>query len=673
MRTVIVGSALFGCLAGLGEAARLALLGHRPDQLIPLAGYGVLVDSSLFALLGGLAAVAWRLVCRIRGVPRQAGWLRAVPTLVGLLTASGLVLLSSGRATPSPSAWSAARVNEAVAVALGVVGLGALGWLSVRWARQGPLAGRPVLEVALAACVGLAVLAVGQDLYVHGLGASHAPPSRPDEPAASVPRVQAARPAAVDAPKQASGSPEARGEPMDLLPAESGTLPRSAVGAREAPIGPDRPNVLLITVDTLRADRLGVYGNDTAPTPVLDRLAREGVRFELAIVPQPTTNATHATLFTGPYPSGHGVRAHMLDTLRAGVPTLGERLRSAGYVTAGLYSWISLEPAYSGFERGFDTYENYTVNTPTYLASRPLQALALGYKKATERLALPGLFDQQLGAAKRVEDVLDGKADVTTDAAMRWLYERGTEPFFLWVHYFDPHYPYSPPEPYAAAFDHPCDGCVDGGMHTVDQALQGRAFTPHEVRRLFGLYDGEVAFTDAQIGRLLRTVGELGLAERTLVVVAGDHGESFNEHGLWVHGLSLYQHDVHVPLILRYPRVLPSSRVVRGPVSLVDVMPTILDLVGLPVPPAVEGRSLLPLVRGEEAESSRAAVTSVDEADSQLALLRRTWKLILDTRTGWTELYDLADDPSEVFNRAEQEPEVVARLLEEIRRWRSAH
>lgn len=660
MRTAIIVAALFGCLAGLLEAARLAILGRRPDQLILTAGYGVLVNAAVFALAGGLLVGAWAVACRARGAPFTARPLLRLMVPAGFLAAAALPLLSGGGPPTRSASGGATQALAWFPVLLGATVLGlCFSWLIARQASAGRLVLRRVLERALAACLSLATLVVVLDLSAHGLAGSRLPAVPTPLPAAS-----AVRAGGVDRPVEPASLPTETFAPEARPPRERSPAPTASLSAVAS-----RPNVLLITVDTLRADRLGLYGNDSAPTPEMDRLGRQGVAFEMAIVPQPGTNATHATLLTGAYPSRHGVRAHMLDTLDPSVATLPEHLKRFGYATAGIYSWISLEPIYSGLDRGFDSYEDYAVNVPAYLAGGPLRALALGYKKATERLALPGLFDRQLGAARRVEDSLDGKADVTTDAALRWLERRGPEPFFLWVHYFDPHYPYSPPEPFASQFDRPCEGCADGSLRTIDLALQGRQFSPQEVQRLFGLYDGEVAFTDREIGRLLRALDEQGLAERTLVVLTGDHGESFGEHGLWVHGLSLYQHELRVPLLMRYPPALPAGRIVRGPVSLVDVMPTILELLGLPVPATVEGRSLLPLIRGEEGAGERVVVATVDERDSQLALLRGDWKLIVDTGSGRVELYHLASDPNELFDRAEEETEVLAGLREELGRW----
>ncbi|MBI4493529.1 MAG: sulfatase-like hydrolase/transferase [Chloroflexi bacterium] len=676
MLAAIMLAALVGCLVGLVEAGRVAFGWHRPDQFIQVAGYGVLVNAAIFAALGALITALWALACRLRGAPPETRQLLRLWLPAGFLLMAALAV--AGGPSKGESVLSPGR-GPAIAVLL--LGAASMRLLSVRllaWIGRGPLGGRPVLPLTLAACLGLAGLVVVQDLRGHGLDLGNPIQATPVRAAAaSAPRPVAPRVLPVvptDVPPSEptdvpASEPPAPSEPDAALPA----TPWPASSPTGAPAPARRPNVLIITIDTLRADHLGIYGNSRVSTPAMDRLGQQGVVFQNAIVQQPNTNASHATLFTGAYPSTHGVRAHMLDTLRDQMVPLAEHVRGFDYTTAGIFSWVSLEPAYSGLDRGFDSYDDVAVNLPAYLASKPLQALAAGYKKVVQRLALAHLFDHELGAAKRVEEVLDGKADVTTDAAIRWLNERGQEPFFLWLHYFDPHYPYTPPPPFDSLYVEPCDSCLDGSMQTVDLIHAGQQPSPAEVQRLIGLYDGEIAFTDQELGRLLQALQELDLADDTLVVLTGDHGESFGDHGLWFHGYGLYQTEVHVPLLMRYPRALPAGTSVQEPVGTLDVMPTILELLQLPSPATVEGRSLLPLVRGEEAAGSRAVITEIDEQDSQLSVVWRKWKLIVDTATWQAQLYDLERDPGERADLAAAEPEVVGQLRKVLDEWTKTH
>ncbi len=286
-------------------------------------------------------------------------------------------------------------------------------------------------------------------------------------------------------------------------------------------------NLLLLTLDTTRADRLGCYGYAAAETPNLDRLAVLGVRFAQAVSPAPMTLPAHASLLTGLYPPGNGVRTNGDFRLAAEQTTLAEILAGAGYETAAFVSSFVLDPRF-GLDQGFARYD-----------ARVEAARGDAFLEGNER-----------------------PAGATTDAALAWLARRDAErPFLAWVHYFDPHADYAPPEPFAARFP-------------------GRP------------YDGEIAYMDAEVGRLLTKIETAGLARSTLVVVAGDHGESLGEHGERYHSRTIYEGAVRVPLIFAAPGVLPEGQVVDGAVvSLVDVVPTVLSMLGLEPPPTTSGKN----------------------------------------------------------------------------------
>jgi len=364
-------------------------------------------------------------------------------------------------------------------------------------------------------------------------------------------------------------------------------------------------NVLLITIDTLRADHLGCYGDRGAATPVLDDLARRGVRFATAIVQAPLTAPSHASILTGRTPPRHGVRDNGTFVLPEDVPTLAGAFRASGYQTAAFISGFPLERRY-GLARGFDTYDDH----------------------------FPHGEDPRAAHVER-------RADQTTAAVLQWLARPSTRipgsRWFLWVHYFDPHAPYEPPPESAAR-------------------VGGRT------------YDGEIAFVDEQVGVLLRTLDESGELARTLVVATADHGESLGEHGELTHGVFVYDATLRVPLIVAGPGVssgLVSMTVARG----IDIAPTVSDLAGVAVPAGAEGRSLRDALSGRPMSDAPAYAEALFcrlHLGWAPLRARRTarWKVIDAPRS---ELYALDSDPEEKSNRDDQEPGVRAELLRPLR------
>ncbi len=344
-------------------------------------------------------------------------------------------------------------------------------------------------------------------------------------------------------------------------------------------------NLLLVTLDTTRADHLGCYGDREAATPTLDRLAAEGIRLADAVTPVPMTLPAHASLLTGLTPPAHGVRVNGGRGLAADRLTLAETLAAAGYRTAAFVSSFVLDPRF-GLDQGFDTYD------ARFEATR-----ADAFGAQSER-----------------------SAAAVTDAALAWLEgaRNDRRPFFLWVHYHDPHDPYAPPEPYASRFP-------------------GRP------------YEGEIAYVDAQLGRLLAGIDRAGLGSATVIAVAGDHGESLGEHGETYHSRSLYEGAVHVPVLLAVPGAAPGQVVDDRVVSLVDLFPTLLDLLGLEPGAPVEGRSLV------EAPPDPGRIvyletlnTFIDNGWAPLYGARRHGDKYV--RAPRPEYYDLAGDPAEGRN-----------------------
>lgn len=371
----------------------------------------------------------------------------------------------------------------------------------------------------------------------------------------------------------------------------------ACVATPPAPSLPPLPDhVLIITVDTLRADRVGIYGGRGVDTPNMDRLAREGAMAREANVQAPLTRPSHVSLFTGLYPAQHGIRDNISPALAADVPTMAEAFKAAGFRTAGFVSSIVLSRQ-SGLGRGFDDFSD---------------RFDLGADAADEA---------------RFLDILEKRGDVAVADAVAWLDGHAADRMFAWVHLYDPHAPYEPPEPYASRYaDRP--------------------------------YDGEVAWSDELVGRLDAALTRLGIRDRTLVVLTSDHGEALGEHGEAVHGFFLYEATLRVPLIIRGPGVRPGTQI-SAIVPSVDLFPTVLELAGVHAPRttrALAGRSLATAVRGgaaalsEEPSFAESLTPNLHYGWSDLRSLRDgRWKFIRAPRP---ELYDLARDPGELHNLA---------------------
>ena len=404
-----------------------------------------------------------------------------------------------------------------------------------------------------------------------------------------------------------------------LLLAGGGLVLMRWIGGPSGASGPAAPplNVLLITLDTTRADHLGSYGYVRAKTRHLDQLASEGVRFDRAYSPAPITLPAHASIFTGRYPFDHGVRNNGNFYLSDRVDSLTTRFKAGGYRTAAFVSSFILDRRY-GLARGFDTYDDR-------MEGSQAQVIQFEAERRGDRTSLALLAWLNAYAAETDHGGQDGHATAKA-------------PFFVWLHLYDPHEPYRPPSPFREAF----------------------ADAP---------YDGEIAFDDAIVAAVMDRLGQLGLRDRTLVVVAGDHGESLGDHGEETHSMFVYEPALRVPLIFWRPGLLPSGRVVDDLVRLTDIAPTVLALAGLPPLKAVEGRSLVPLIDGQ---GKLDAVPVYAETFlpqfymnwSPLRALRDDrWKLIEAPRP---ELYDLSTDPGEQRNLYADRPQTAQGLRQQL-------
>jgi arylsulfatase A-like enzyme len=454
----------------------------------------------------------------------------------------------------------------------------------------------------------------------------------------------------------------------------------------------DRPNVVLITIETLRADHIGSYGYRRNTTPNLDRLAAQGARFHNALAQAPFTLPSIASLMTGRTPPGHGVRNHPA-VLAPELDTVAERFRAAGYHTVAMTRHTWLRPK-SGLDQGFDEYHNNK-----FSAGLDARSLSL--------------------------------------AAVDWLAARDPErPFFLWLHFLDPHLPYTPSYPYSVLYrDERADepqvshlrsmmaretesfeptpyADIAGGPYydlvfpqypdnevLLDLAFWrrtrgsiffgGARYSAEDVSELGDLYDGAIAYTDDNLGRILHSLEELGIAASTVVAITGDHGEAFGEHGLYfTHDFALYDELLRVPLVVRYPGTISPGTKITRQVRVMDLAPTLLELAGVELGSLddVDGVSLVPIFEGGTLPFLNAFAESAPRRPmfpehegvyfdgnrgKWRALRTDQWKLIRIPHPDGDryELYDLVNDPGETHNRFAELPGEAGKLVPLLEAW----
>jgi arylsulfatase A-like enzyme len=398
---------------------------------------------------------------------------------------------------------------------------------------------------------------------------------------------------------------------------------------RPASVG---PHVVIVSIDTLRADHISGYGYGRPTTPALDRFMREGVAFLAASTPTPTTAPAHASLLTATYPRTHGVLKNGL-ALDPRPPTLAEALRAQGYRTGAVVSAFPVARRF-GLARGFEHYDD-----------------AFDAEYAS--------IDTPEWEGMRVEEPFDRRADATTDRALAWLEQNDRRPWFLWVHYYDVHAPYDPPPGYRPLFR--------------DSARSDR------LGREIAAYDAEARFVDDQLARLVAHIDRAFGAENVLLVVVTDHGEGLMDHGWMAHGVHLYEELVRVALVFRWPTHLPAGTRAYAPVSLIDVAPTVLALVGSPSSGlAADGIDLTPLLHGRAPEGSRPIFferrlyetrdrSRVPAIGPMRAVRDGRWKYVEAPEQDVAELFDLTVDPGETRNVAPAERPTADRLAALLR------
>ncbi|MBM3987779.1 MAG: hypothetical protein FJ294_07470 [Planctomycetes bacterium] len=409
-------------------------------------------------------------------------------------------------------------------------------------------------------------------------------------------------------------------------------------------------DVLLVSIDTLRADALGCYGNARARTPTIDALAAEGVLFEDATAQANTTVPSHVTMLSGLYPIEHGAVSNGRG-ISTRARTLGDLLARTHH-TGAFVSGFTLVDESCGLAPRFDWYDDQL------LAWRWLP-------RSVERLHLVGALIRFV--ERRGFDIrrADRPAEETVDAALEWLGSRGDEPLFTFVHLYDPHAPYAPPPEFARLHDPSYGG--PHNWYELDAAARERLVQdPAQVERMRSLYAGEVSYADAQLARLLEGLRAAGRLERTLVILASDHGEGLGSHGYWFdHGTFLFDEELHVPLVLRLPKAAQAGRRVKEQVRLLDVAPTVLDVLGLQPATPLSGASLLPLAQGLPDDRRRPSFALADIAGSlsgfqlrgQRQSLRTARSKLVWTSSHWLdaeripereEFYTLDTDPGEL-------------------------
>jgi len=362
-------------------------------------------------------------------------------------------------------------------------------------------------------------------------------------------------------------------------------------------------NVLLISIDTCRADYLSCYGYPRRTTPNLDQLAEDSIRFTNAYSPVPITLPAHSSLLTGTLPPSHGVRDNMDYKLDPSQVTLPELFKGSGFATGAIISAFVLDSQF-GLDQGFDDYNDQF--------EKPLKTLTVSERQGDEASRL----------------------------AMAWLDRHQHEHFFLFLHYYDPHAKYAPPEPFASTFPD-------------------------------NLYAGEIAYTDYCIGSVIRHLKKLGLYESTLIVVTGDHGEMLGEHGELDHMYFIYQSAIRVPLIFKLPRG-HEAETIDSPVGIIDIVPTICSIMNIKTPQHVQGRNLTAYVKDNQAPDAKARqlyceslVPTKYGASSLLGIVTDRWKYIQTTRP---ELYDLIEDPEERRNIIKNQPHQARVMRDRLKR-----
>ncbi|MFT6363575.1 MAG: arylsulfatase [Planctomycetota bacterium] len=403
-----------------------------------------------------------------------------------------------------------------------------------------------------------------------------------------------------------------------------------------AETGTKGPNVVLISVDSLRRDHLSTYGYKNAlmphvpTTPAIDRLAKGGLRFDDAVSTTSWTLPSHMAMMTGLPDTLHGV-VNNEKRLDPALSTLAQLLRARGYQTGGFFTGPNLHPIF-GFSQGFDTYESCSD------VEMPLDS----FQGTTN----PERFDMHEASHKGLT------SPALLERSLAWLDEAAAkeDPFFLFVHWWDPHYDYNPPDEYAEMFDPGYDGDSDATVFFQSRQMK----THRDMQHVLSMYDAEIRYTDDHIGMLLERIEQLGLAKDTLIVFTADHGDEFFDHGKKGHQRNFYDESVRLPLVMRLPGVLPTGQSVQRMARIQDIGPTILDLCDVAAPEYFEGVSLRSSWEPRDPSVkfvSPVQILSLDlpnKGTHKIGLRRKDLKIVWDFEEQSGELFVLYEDPDEL-------------------------
>ncbi len=433
-----------------------------------------------------------------------------------------------------------------------------------------------------------------------------------------------------------------------------------------------KPNILFIVVDTLRADSLSCYGYEKIKTPNIDSLAHNGVLFEHAISQAPWTLPSMASLFTSFYPSVHNgekrrtsktpnIPSTSYSKINGNITWLPEILKNAGYQAQAFIVNPVLAQSF-GFSKGYDEFFNLMYPS-TDDKSKKRRAFLWTYLLGTEIIS-ENVFYKTF--------VAKNENTTITQRTINWLEASKQKPFFLWVHYLDPHFPYERDKIYNLASSYNGRLKDEGFVRTLDKFfiwLGKYNLTTADKNYLKLIYDEEIMFVDEEIGLILKKLKELGIDNNTLIVLTSDHGEEFWEHNYYEHGHSLYQELVHVPMIFYYPKKFPKGLKITSQVRSIDVMPTILEMLSIRHDLNMQGESLLPLIAGEETKDRVAFSESLLYYVERKSIRDGKYSFIFFPDYNKMELYNIQEDPLELNNIVLQNPRLALEFKNKILNW----
>ncbi len=405
-------------------------------------------------------------------------------------------------------------------------------------------------------------------------------------------------------------------------------------------------NVLLIGVETLRADHVSYLGYLRNTTPTLDKLARKGVAFSRAMAASSWTLPAVTSVFTSLYPGVHKT-TRTQRRVPENITTITEILKENGYSTAAFVSNPTLDGS-CGLSKRFRLYDDFSVRLDTSLnlfENNPLDSQG-NYNSMT--------------------------SEPVNRSAISWLKKNHQKPFFMFVFYYDPHYDYVPPAPFDTTFDPDYKGQIDGSG-IIREPRKSTRPAQRDLDHIIALYDGEILYTDGYIAELLEKFKEFGILDDTLVVIFGDHGDEFYERGSTGHGHSLYKELIHIPLILSWPTAMPKNKQIDAIVSQVDIMPTILDYLGIEYDGFMQGGSLRPLIESQKEKLHDTVYAEVSFYNNNhfAAAISKDNKFIFDLNTGDKQLFDLNEDPNEQVNLYKERSANLMPLEADLMQWRT--